>query len=159
LFIFFAHLEFPGKFFCTHEGTVPYRSSAQMSCREEVGVYCCTRYSRTAHSTPLISISRDLAPFDKHSWKIISLIGLFQSSAPSSFCWRPRGRGLSTQLVNIFLGARVNGIRATWHVHPTSLEAPRLHQDVGVSRKGDANPALSPRLGTLLCTWIRAGQL
>jgi hypothetical protein len=23
---------------CTHEGTVPYRSSAQMSCREEVGV-------------------------------------------------------------------------------------------------------------------------
>jgi hypothetical protein len=24
--------------FCTHEGIVPYRSSAQMSCREEVGV-------------------------------------------------------------------------------------------------------------------------
>jgi hypothetical protein len=24
--------------FCTHEGTLPYRSSAQISCREEVGV-------------------------------------------------------------------------------------------------------------------------
>jgi hypothetical protein len=24
--------------FCTHEGTSPYRSSAQMPCREEVGV-------------------------------------------------------------------------------------------------------------------------
>jgi hypothetical protein len=33
----FAYLEFPCKF-CTHEGTLPYRSSAQMSCREEVGV-------------------------------------------------------------------------------------------------------------------------
>jgi hypothetical protein len=25
--------------FCTHEGTLPYRSLAQMSCREEVGVF------------------------------------------------------------------------------------------------------------------------
>jgi hypothetical protein len=24
--------------FCTHEGTLPYRSAAQMSCREKVGV-------------------------------------------------------------------------------------------------------------------------
>jgi hypothetical protein len=24
--------------FCTHEGTLPYRSSAQMSCRDKVGV-------------------------------------------------------------------------------------------------------------------------
>jgi hypothetical protein len=25
--------------FCTHEGTLPYRSSAQMSCQEETGVF------------------------------------------------------------------------------------------------------------------------
>jgi hypothetical protein len=29
----------------------------------------------------------------------------------------------------------------------------------GINRKGDANPAHWPRLGTLLCTWIRAGNL
>jgi hypothetical protein len=37
LFILFAHLGFRVSF-CTHEGTLPYRTSAQMSCREEVGV-------------------------------------------------------------------------------------------------------------------------
>jgi hypothetical protein len=37
LFILFAHLGFPWKF-CTHEGTLPYRSLAQVSCRDEVGV-------------------------------------------------------------------------------------------------------------------------
>jgi hypothetical protein len=37
LFILFAHLEFRVSF-CTHEGTLPYRRLAQMSCREEIGV-------------------------------------------------------------------------------------------------------------------------
>jgi hypothetical protein len=56
--------------FCTHEDRVPYRSSAQMSFREEAGVsFFCTRNSGTANSTPLISISRNLAPFDKLGWK------------------------------------------------------------------------------------------
>jgi hypothetical protein len=32
-----AHLEFSCRY-CTHEGTVPYRSSARTSCREDVGV-------------------------------------------------------------------------------------------------------------------------
>jgi hypothetical protein len=40
--------------------------------------------------------------------------------------------------------------------HPTSLEAPRVQKDVGVNRKGDANPAHLPRLGSLLYTWICA---
>jgi hypothetical protein len=43
--------------------------------------------------------------------------------------------------------------------HSTCFEAPRLSQDVNVNRKGDANPAHLPHLGSLLCTWIRAGHL
>jgi hypothetical protein len=38
-------------------------------------------------------------------------------------------------------------------------EAPRVHQDVGVNCKGDANPAHLPRLRSLFCTWICAGNL
>jgi hypothetical protein len=38
-------------------------------------------------------------------------------------------------------------------------KAPRLRQDVEVNRKGDANPAHLPRLGSLLCTRIRAAHL
>jgi hypothetical protein len=37
LFILFVHLVFPCNV-CTHEGILPYRSSAQMSCCGEVGV-------------------------------------------------------------------------------------------------------------------------
>jgi hypothetical protein len=39
---------------------------------------------------------------------------------PQFICGHPRGRGLSTQHAKIFLGARVNGIRATWPVHRRS---------------------------------------
>jgi hypothetical protein len=35
--LFIAHLEFPSNF-CTYEGTMPYKSSAQISRQEEVGV-------------------------------------------------------------------------------------------------------------------------
>jgi hypothetical protein len=42
---------------------------------------------------------------------------------------------------------------------PTRPEAPRVLQDAGVNRKGDANLAHLLRLGSLLCTWIRAGHL
>jgi hypothetical protein len=41
LFFFFSFCLLIWSFrvsFCTHESIVPYRSSAQMSCREEVGV-------------------------------------------------------------------------------------------------------------------------
>jgi hypothetical protein len=34
-----------------------------------------------------------------------------------------------------------------------------MKKDIDVYRKGDANPAHLPRLGSLLCTWIRAGHL
>jgi hypothetical protein len=44
--------------------------------------FCSSRHFRTANSTPLISIRWNLAPFDKHSWKVIILKGLFQSLAP-----------------------------------------------------------------------------
>jgi hypothetical protein len=37
LFVLFAYLEFPCNF-CTRKGMLPYRSSAQMPCREEVGI-------------------------------------------------------------------------------------------------------------------------
>jgi hypothetical protein len=47
---------------------------------------------------PFTSISRNLAPFGKLSWKVITQKCLFQSSAP-------RGRGLSIQQLEIFLGA------------------------------------------------------
>jgi hypothetical protein len=63
--------------------------SAQISCREEVGVsFFCTRHFRTANSTPLISISLNLAPFGELGWKVITLKGLFQSSA-SAHLWAP----------------------------------------------------------------------
>jgi hypothetical protein len=68
---------------------VPYRSSAQIPHREEVGVsFLAHRPIRTANSTSLISISRHLAPFDKVSWKVITQKCLFQSSAPVHL-WAP----------------------------------------------------------------------
>jgi hypothetical protein len=93
LLILFAHLELLA-IFCTHEGILPYRSSAQMSIQrlpqERTNLmltavfswggrclFCCTRHFRSANSTPLISISRNLAPFDKLGWKVITLKGFF----------------------------------------------------------------------------------
>jgi hypothetical protein len=99
---------------------------------------CCTRHRRTANSTPLILISRHLAPYDELNWKAVSVKGLFQRLPqertkligtfsfsffrvrPQFICGYPKGRGLSTQLDKIFLGARVYGIRATWPVHRKS---------------------------------------
>jgi hypothetical protein len=82
-------------------------------------LFCCTRHFRTANSTPLISISCHLAPFDKLGWKVITLKGLFKSSAPINL-WALRGRGLSTQLVKSLFGARVNCILATCLFHRKS---------------------------------------
>jgi hypothetical protein len=60
---------------------VPYRSSAQMPCRED---RCLLLHSAfiTANSTPVVSISRNLAPFGILDWKVITLKGLFHNSAP-----------------------------------------------------------------------------
>jgi hypothetical protein len=43
-----------------------------------VSLLFCIWHFRTGNSTPLISISRHLAPFDKFGWKVITLKGLFQ---------------------------------------------------------------------------------
>jgi hypothetical protein len=67
----------------------------------------------------LISISRNLAPFGKLSWKVI-LRSTFWRVPSQYICDYPLGRGLSTHQVKIFKGARVNGIRATWPVHRRS---------------------------------------
>jgi hypothetical protein len=49
---------------------------------------CFARYFRTANSTPLISISRHLAPFEELSLKVITQKFPFQSSA-SVHTWAP----------------------------------------------------------------------
>jgi hypothetical protein len=67
--------------FCAHEGTVPYRSLAHMNFLSGGGrcfIYCA-RHFRTAKSTPLIAISRNLAPFDNVTWKVITQKCLFFS--------------------------------------------------------------------------------
>jgi hypothetical protein len=46
LFVSFAHLHLRVSF-CTYESTVPYRSSAQVSFREEAGVSFRARHIRT----------------------------------------------------------------------------------------------------------------
>jgi hypothetical protein len=103
--------------FCTHEGTLPYRSCAQISCREEVGVSFVVlgvlEPQIARHCIRSAAISRHLTNSVGRSL----LRSAFFRVRPQFICGHPRGRGLSTQLVKIFLWARVNGIRATWPVH------------------------------------------
>jgi hypothetical protein len=102
--------------FCTHDGTLPFRSYAQMSCREEVGVSFVVlgvlQPQIARHWFRSAAISRHLANSVGRSllWRA------FFRVRPQFICGHPRGRGLSTQLVKNFLGARVNGVRATWPV-------------------------------------------
>jgi hypothetical protein len=65
---------------CSYEGTAPYRSSAQITFREKAGVSFVALgiLLRTANSTPLIAISRNLAPSDKLTCKDITQKCLFQ---------------------------------------------------------------------------------
>jgi hypothetical protein len=52
---------------------VPFQSTAQLPRREEVGVsFAALGILELASSMPLISISRNLALFEKLSWKIIT---------------------------------------------------------------------------------------
>jgi hypothetical protein len=48
-------------------------------------LFCSTRRFRTANSTPLISISRHFAPFEKLGWKAVTLKGFFSEFGPTSF--------------------------------------------------------------------------
>jgi hypothetical protein len=78
--------------YCTYEGTVPCRSSAQMPFRDEVGevgVFCSARPLRTANSTRLTAISRNLAPFDEPTWKVMTQRCLCQSAALVHL-WAPK---------------------------------------------------------------------
>jgi hypothetical protein len=75
----------------------------------------CARPFGTANRTPLNSISRNLAPLGKLSWKVITQKCLVESS-PQFIRGHLRGRGLSTQPIKLFLGPRINGIQATWPV-------------------------------------------
>jgi hypothetical protein len=90
--------------FCTHEGTLPYRSLAQMSCREEVGVSFVVlgilEPQIECHWFRSAAISHHLTNSIERS-----LLGraLFRVR-PQFICGHPRGRGLSTQLVKTFLG-------------------------------------------------------
>jgi hypothetical protein len=103
LFLSFANLEFLVTF-CTYEGKVPYRSSPQISYRWEVGI-CFVALdileSQIArHRLRSAAISRHLAKSVGRS--------LLRSSSftvrHKFICGHPRGQGLSTQQVKIFLG-------------------------------------------------------
>jgi hypothetical protein len=100
--------------FCTYESIVPYWSSAQMSCREEVGasfVALGILEQQTAR--------RNLAPLDKQCRKIIPMECLFENSAPVHLGTPSRSR-IVDRTSQSFSWPRVNGIRATWPVHRRS---------------------------------------
>jgi hypothetical protein len=71
-----------------------------MSCRQEAVVsFVELGILEPQNSTPVVFISRNLAPFEKLSRKVIPQNFIFQSSAPF-ICGHPQGRGLSTQQVH-----------------------------------------------------------
>jgi hypothetical protein len=81
LILSFAHLEFPSNFLCL----LGYIAVSELSPGVLSGgvrcLNCCARHLRTANSTPLISISRNLVPFDKLNWKVITRKCLLWTSA------------------------------------------------------------------------------
>jgi hypothetical protein len=101
--------------FCIHEVTLPFGSCAQLPCREEASVsfvvlgvlepQIARHWFRAISCHLANSVGRSL------------LRRAFFRVRPQFICGHPRGRGLSTRLVKIFLRAQVNGIRATWPVH------------------------------------------
>jgi hypothetical protein len=119
LFILFAHLEFPCEFVYSWRYSAVSKLSLDVLSQGGRCLFWSARGFRTAKSTPLISISRHLAPFDKLSWKVITLKGLFQSSAPVHL-WASERPRIFDPASRDFLGARVYGIRATWPVHRRS---------------------------------------
>jgi hypothetical protein len=82
-------------------------------------LFCSTRRFRNANSTPLISISRHLAPFNELGWKVITLKGLFQSSAEEYF-ENPGKRSLAIYKYSIALKKIVFR-----HECPLSSQVPR----------------------------------
>jgi hypothetical protein len=82
LFILFAHLGFPCKFLYSWGFVAVSKFSPDVLSGGGRCLFGSTRRFRTANSTPLVSISRHLAPFDELGWKVITLKSLLQSSTP-----------------------------------------------------------------------------
>jgi hypothetical protein len=66
-------------------------------------LFYCAQHFRTANSTPLISISRNIVPFAELSWKAITQKCLFQSSAPI-YLWAPARSKIVDPTRQAFLG-------------------------------------------------------
>jgi hypothetical protein len=95
-------------------------------------IFCCARHFSTANSTPLISISRNLAPFDKLNSNAIIQKCLYQTTAPFHM-WAPaRSRIVDPAIWDIYWGW-VNGIWATWLAHRKSR---RLTSEAYLRRAG-----------------------
>jgi hypothetical protein len=82
LFILFAHLVFPFKFLYSWGYSAVSEIIRDVLSGGGWCLFCSARTFIIANSTPLISISRHLAPFEKLGRKVITLKGLFESSAP-----------------------------------------------------------------------------
>jgi hypothetical protein len=74
---------------CTHEDTVPCRCSNPDALSEGGRcLFCCARHLRTASSMQLIAISRNLVPFDRLTWEVITQKRLFSELCPAHL-WAP----------------------------------------------------------------------
>jgi hypothetical protein len=82
LFVSFAYLEFLFKFLYSWGYSAASELSPDVLWGRGRFLFCRARQFRIANSTPLILISRNLAPFENLSWKVINQMCLFQSSAP-----------------------------------------------------------------------------
>jgi hypothetical protein len=76
-------------------GAQPRCLVGRISCRKDWSILCCARHFKTANSTPLISISRNLAPFDELASEVITQKCLFVART-HFICGHPRGQGLLT---------------------------------------------------------------
>jgi hypothetical protein len=77
---------------------------------KQVQLFDCMR------KTPLIALSRNLAPFDNLLERPL-LRSSFLRFRPHFTSGHPRDRELLSKQVTSFLGAQVNRIRATWPAH------------------------------------------
>jgi hypothetical protein len=80
-FVAFAYLEFPCKFLFLWGYSAVSELSPDVLSGGGRCLFCCARHITTAKSTPLISISRNLAPLEELCWKVIAQKCPFQSPA------------------------------------------------------------------------------
>jgi hypothetical protein len=103
------------------EFTVPYRSSAQMSCRGNVGVSFVAleilEPQTARHWFRSAATSRHLANSVGRSYSE----GPFQSSGPLHL-WAHEKSRIVDPTIKMFLRVRINGVRPTWPVHRRSRQ-------------------------------------